>query len=395
MMISFHEALDLLTENAPALSTERCRIEQAAGRVLREQIHADRDFPPFDRVMMDGYAIRSDVLSKCRDFQIAGSAAAGQVTQVMPEQRECCVEVMTGAPLPHGADCVVPVEEVSFAAPNRIHVSASFECAAGKFIHRAGIDAQAGNVLIESGCLLGSKEIGVASACGMGWLEVSRRPVIRVFATGDELVPVDQVPAPHQIRQSNAHAIRGALHRGGYEVSQVGVIRDNIEEAEAILKQELGACDWLILTGAVSKGARDFIPMILGRLGSRKLFHGVLQRPGKPAGCWLGPDGQMIVALPGNPVSALVGLHALVLPALAKADGMTTPRKRRVAVAESVERLDSMTLHLPVSLDDGGRALAEATHNSGDFIGLLRSDGFITLPPREVADTEFSFTPWL
>jgi molybdopterin biosynthesis enzyme len=103
----------------------------------------------------------------------------------------------------------------------------------------------------------------------------------------------------------------------------------------------------------------------------------------------------MIVALPGNPVSALVGLHALVLPALAKADGMTTPRKRRVAVAESVERLDSMTLHLPVSLDDGGRALAEATHNSGDFIGLLRSDGFITLPPREVADTEFSFTPWL
>jgi molybdopterin molybdotransferase len=394
MMISFHDAFDLLTENAPALSTERCRIEQAAGRVLREAIHADRDFPPFDRVMMDGYAMRSGELEKCRDFLIAGSAAAGQAAQIMPERGEC-LEVMTGAPLPHGADCVVPLEDVSFAEPNRIHVSASFECAAGKFIHRAGIDAQAGNVLIKSGCLLGSKEIGVAAACGLGWLEVSRRPVIRVFATGDELVPVDHVPAPHQIRQSNAHAIRGALHRGGYEVSRIGIIRDNIEEAEAVLKQEIGSCDWLILTGAVSKGARDFIPMVLGRLGCRKLFQGVLQRPGKPVGCWLGPDGQMIVALPGNPVSALVGLHALVLPALAKACGMTTPRKRIVPVVGSVERLDSMTLHLPVSLDDGGRALAEATHNSGDFIGLLRSDGFITLPPREVADTEFSFTPWL
>ena len=140
-MISFDEALHLLTANAPVISTERCRIEQVAGRVLREAIHADRDFPPFDRVMMDGFALRSEELSKCRDFRIAGSAAAGQATHVMPEQSGCCLDVMTGAPLPHGADCVVPIEEVVFPEPGRIHVSASFESAPWKFIHRTGSDA--------------------------------------------------------------------------------------------------------------------------------------------------------------------------------------------------------------------------------------------------------------
>jgi molybdopterin molybdotransferase len=394
-MITFSEALDLLTANAPVMPSERCRIEQAAGRVLREAIHADRDFPPFDRVMMDGYAMRSEELSKCRDFRIAGSAAAGRTTHVMPEQGGCCLEVMTGAPLPHGADCVLPLEQVSFPEPGRVRVSESFEWVAGEFIHCAGSDASAEQVLIESGCLLGSKEIGVAAACGMGWLEVSRRPVIRVFATGDELVAVDQEPAAHQIRQSNAHAIRCALQRGGYEVSHIGMIGDNKEEAENVLRNELASGDWLVLTGAVSKGARDFIPAVLGRLGCTKIFHGVLQRPGKPAGCWLGPGGQMIVALPGNPVSALVGLHALVLPALAKASGMKAPRTRMVATADRMERLGGMTLHLPVSLGDDGRVRAEATHNSGDFIGLLRSDGFVTLPPREVGGTDFPYTPWL
>ena len=150
-----------------------------------------------------------------------------------------------------------------------------------------------------------------------------------------------------------------------------------------------------MITGAVSKGARDFVPALLDSLGCRCLFHGVAQRPGKPAGCWQGPDGQVVMALPGNPVSALTGLHAFVLPALAVMVGLPVPKPRLVIPAGRLEGLPGMTQHLPVKLGDDGRAHAAPTGNSGDFIGLLRSDGFVTIPPRGGITAAFPFTPWL
>ncbi len=381
--------------NAAVLPAERCRIEHAAGRVLRGEIRADRDFPPFDRVMMDGYALRSSDLATGRSFQIAGSAPAGKAAYVLPESPGCCVEVMTGAPLPYGADCIVPVEDVSIGQSGEVEVAPSFEFFPGKFIHRAGSDTAAGEILLRPGFLLGSREIGIAASCGAAWLEASCLPVISVFATGDELVAVDQVPSAHQIRQSNAHAIRCALQRAGHEVAHCGTLGDDAPRSEGALRLQLESSDWLILTGAVSKGARDFIPATLAKLGCRQLFHGVAQRPGKPAGCWIGPAGQMIVALPGNPVSALVGLHALVLPALAAASGRTPAKARLVVPGRGIEGLETMTLHLPVTIGDDGRACATATSNSGDFTGLLRSEGFITLPPRGGVSSAVPFTPWL
>jgi molybdopterin molybdotransferase len=165
--------------------------------------------------------------------------------------------------------------------------------------------------------------------------------------------------------------------------------------SEAILRARLADCEWVVLTGAVSKGSRDFIPALLGRLSCKRLFHGVAQRPGKPAGCWLGPAGQVVLALPGNPVSALTGLHAFLLPALAVASGLPEPAPRMVVPRERIDGLPGMTHHLPVKLAADGRAQAAATGNSGDFIGLLRSDGFITLPPRGGIHAAFPFTPWL
>jgi molybdopterin molybdotransferase len=153
--------------------------------------------------------------------------------------------------------------------------------------------------------------------------------------------------------------------------------------------------DWLIFTGAVSMGARDFLPRLLGELCCTCIFHGVAQRPGKPAGFWLGPQGQAIMALPGNPVSAIIGLHAFVLPALSVAAGLPRPAPRRVIPATPFNPLPGMTLHLPVSLDEAGRAHAAPTGNSGDFIGLLKSDGFVTVPPRGEPQLAFPFQPWI
>lgn len=398
-MLSFREALDLLLRHTPLLAAHSCRIEQAAGRVLREEIRADRNFPPFDRVMMDGYALRmADWQTGHRTFRVTGCAPAGQPTVDLSDEAGACVEVMTGAPLPVGADCIVPLEEVTRPATGEIRIDDSFESVAGRFIHPAASDAPAGTLLLRPGVLLGSREIGVAASCGAAVLEVSRMPKIAVIATGDELVAVDESPAAHQIRQSNAHAIGCALHRAGYQVSHVGTLGDDNGSSMQVLLETLAGCEWLVLTGAVSKGARDFLPGMLNAMGCTRLFHGVAQRPGKPAGCWIGPGGQVIMALPGNPVSALTGLHAFVMPALAVASGLPVPTRRRVIPTDEIAGLPGLTHHLPVTLRDDGRAEAAATGNSGDFIGLLRSDGFVTLPPRSDIpgiSAALPFTPWI
>lgn len=393
-MIPFREALDLLLGAVSILPIERVRVEAAAGRVLRQEILADRDVPAYDRVMMDGYALRSAGLLGGRVFHVAGQAPAGREAVIMPETPASCLEVMTGAPLPLGADCIVPVEETNRTGPDEITLAPGFEHVEGRFIHTRGSDGGEGDLLLEAGVLLGSRHIGVAASCGAAWLEVSRKPVVTVFSTGDELVPVDETPAPHQIRQSNGHAIRCALERAGHPPGHVETLADDPDAARGILESRLAASDFVVLTGAVSKGSRDFIPGLLDSLGCARLFHGVAQRPGKPAGCWIGPAGQVVMALPGNPVSALTGLHAFVLPALAVASGVPLPKPRLVIPGARMDGLPGMTQHLPVTLGADGRALPAPTGNSGDFIGLLKSDGFVTLPPRGGVSAAVPFTPW-
>lgn len=395
-MVSFHEALELLLKNAPLMPAESCHIEEAAGRVLRGEILADREFPPFDRVMMDGYALRfADWQSGHRAYRVTGSAPAGQAMATLSGDAGSCIEVMTGAPCPHGADCIVPVEEVTGRDADSVKFSEAASPLPGRFIHLEGSDAAAGQVLLECGRVLGSREIGVAAACGTAWLSVSKIPQIAVIATGDELVPVHESPELHQIRQSNAHSLAAALRIAGQAPACVGVVGDDVSISRPVIEELLASHDWLVFTGAVSKGARDFVPSLLAGLDCRKIFHGVAQRPGKPVGCWIGPDGQVILALPGNPVSALTGLYTLLLPGLAVASGRTPPTLRRVVMDDRSMQLPDFTRHLPVTLRADGRAEPAATGNSGDFIGLLNSDGFITLPPQGTSVAAFPFTPWL
>ena len=397
-MLSFREALDLLLRNTPLMPAENRRIDEAAGRVLREEIRADRAIPPFDRVMMDGYALRlADWRAGCRTYRVTGCAPAGQPMAYLSEMPDSCVEVMTGAPLPGGADCIVPVEEISRSATDEIVIADTFDAVAGRFIHPTASDAPAGAVLLRPGSLLGSREIGVAASCGAAFLKVSRLPRITVIATGDELVAVNETPAAHQIRQSNAHAIDCALRHAGFIVRNGGTLGDEHVAAGQVLLDPLAGCEWLVLTGAVSRGGHDFLPGLLDGMGCGRLFHGVAQRPGKPAGCWVGPGGQMIMALPGNPVSALTCLHAFVLPALAVACGLPAANPRWVIPDDRMVGLPGMTHHLPVTLRDDGRVEAAATANSGDFIGLLKSDGFVTLPPRDEGEqvpSAVPFIPW-
>lgn len=392
-MISFPQAFALTLQHAPRMGVERCAIENASGRVLRSAVVADRDFPPYDRVMMDGFALRwSAIQAGVRKFLIGNSAPAGHAQVALPEAFDGCSEVMTGAVLPAGAECIVPVEWTRRVGDTVFLLDEKSLIEQGRFIHRCGSDRQQGEEILLPGMLLGSREMGVAASCGAHQLDVSRQPCIAVIPTGDELVVVDTIPQPHQIRQSNGYAIAAALQRDGYACEVIQPWRDTGEREK--WWDDLSKYDWLIFTGAVSMGRHDFLPRWLEEMSCEKIFHGVAQRPGKPMGFWRGAEGQAILALPGNPVSALTGLHTLALPALAVGSCRLPCPKRWVTAAEPFPGIPKMTQHLPVKVDADGRAHPAPCGNSGDFIGLLRSDGFVSISPDEPNQSAYVFTPW-
>jgi len=400
-MLSPAEAEKLILEAMPLAPTEKSPIAEAHGRVLRAGIRAERDLPPFDRATMDGYALRSAAVAEgVSRFRIEAVQAAGQPPRALGAEREACVEIMTGAPLPAGADAVVPYEETSrddaimILAPGRIF-------APGSAVHRRGSDHRAGETVVQAGTRLTGREIAVAAACGCASLEVSRQPAIAVIATGDELVEVDTAVAAHQIRRSNDYALAAALAQAGYPRVERFHLRDVRREVEDLLRRVLAEYEVILLTGGVSKGKFDLVPAELERQGVRKVFHGVAQRPGKPFWFGVGPGRQPVFALPGNPVSSYIGLHRYVLPALAAAAGLVVPPPRRVALAAAFTFEPKLTRFLPVALverPEGGQQAAPVPGNtSGDFAGLVGTDGFVELPP-ELAEFPpgyvAPFRPW-
>ena len=389
---------------------EDCPLGDAHGRALRADLKADRDLPPFDRVTMDGYALRASALAAgVRIFRVEGVQAAGMVARALGPKADACVEIMTGAALPAGADCVVPYEETVRAegAPGKIAPPAmTVTREAGKFssgnaIHRRGSDHRAGDVIVPGGTRLTGRELAVAAACGHAILTVSHRPKIAVVSSGDELVEVEAGVAPQQIRRSNDHALRAALALAGYPRVERFHVRDVREEIEHRLWHLLAEYDVLLITGGVSKGKFDFLPGELARQGVRKIFHGVAQRPGKPF--WFGMSSRStpVFALPGNPVSAYTCLHRYVLPALAQSSGLMPGVGRLAALGTAVSFKPKLAYLLPVKLSSGPRAelraMPEAINTSGDFAGLVGTDGFVELPAERdefPAGEVVRFWPW-
>lgn len=374
-----------------------CPIDQCAGRVLREDVIADRPLPPFDRAMMDGYALRVDAIAHVDLFKITDEAPAGAPAKALAPEIGSCIEIMTGAVLPTGADCVVPYEETEPAGKNRIRLIRPMEVAAGAAIHRAGSDHSTGEALIRAGRVIGSREVAIAATCGYAMLRVSRRPRITIVSTGDELVPVSESPQPHQIRRSNDLMLETALLRAGYPAGQRRHLPDEPENATAALTTLLAENDIVLVSGGISMGKKDFIPAALDANGLVCHFHGVAQKPGKPMGFWSRPDAA-VFALPGNPLSTLACLHHYILPALRHASGGAGHLPQRVTLAAPAKGHPNRTVFSPVSLDADHRATPRAVQNSGDLVSILESDGYVELPPSEgahPADSAFAFHPWL
>ena len=400
-MLTPADAEKLIGEHLTPFRREDCPLAGAHGRVLLTDLRADRDLPPFDRVTMDGYALRCAALAAGeRKFQVQAVQAAGMRPFQLGAAPTACIEIMTGAVLPEGADCIVPYEETTRDGAN-ITVTGAVP-AAGQAIHRRGSDHRAGKVIVPAGTRLTGREIAVAASCGYATLSVSQVPKIAVIATGDELVEVETPVAAHQIRRSNDYALRAALGLAGYPQVERFHLRDVRHEIEHQLWHIVAEFDAVLITGGVSKGKFDFLPSELDQQGVKRIFHGVAQRPGKPF--WFGVSGRgtPVFALPGNPVSSYTCLHRYVLPALARASGATRTPPGTVALATPVPFKPKLTYFLPVKLSSGPRAERLATpdpsNTSGDFAGLVGTDGFVELAADQTefpAGTLAPFWSWV
>lgn len=383
--------------NLPPTALIDCPLEKCAGRILREPIIADRPFPPFNRAMMDGYAIRVADISKADMFRITAQAPAGTAAQTLSTEIGSCIEIMTGAVVPEGADCVVPYEETETVNAKHMRITAPEDQSTGDAIHPIGSDQKSGATLIESGRIMGAREISIAATCGYTSLKVSKLPSIAIVSTGDELVPVSETPEQHQIRRSNDHLIENALARVGFPSQQRIHLADEADSACTKLAQLIAENDIVIISGGISMGKKDFIPEALSSNGLSCHFHGVAQRPGKPFGYW-SHQSCAVFALPGNPLSTLTCLHHYVIPSIAIALQQTqTPPHQTVSLVEPAKAHPKLTVYLPVKLGTGNRAAPCPPRNSGDLVSILESDGSILLPPADdpyPVGSEFAFYPW-
>lgn len=381
-MLDVDRADALIREHISPLGTRRCHLREAAGMVLAETVEADRDQPPMDRVMMDGIAIRHRAWEEGRrQFRVLGTQAAGHPAMAL-DDAQACLEVMTGACLPAGCDCVIPVERIGRDG-EAATVEADYVPAPGQFIHPRGSDYGAGTELLRPGALLRGAELAILAANGMESVEVARLPGVSIISTGDELVAAGRPVAEYQVRSSNDTAMAASLARLGLDRIRTLRVADDPDRLLHDIGRELEESDLLVLSGGVSMGKFDFLPGVLDRLGVRQIFHKVRQRPGKPM--WFGTTeaGKAVFALPGNPVSALTCLHRYVIPAILRAMGGDPPLLR-ATLAAPYDFEPALSCFLPVKIgyDRDGRVMAEPcpTNTSGDFASLARTDGFVELP---------------
>lgn len=383
-MLTPAEAEALIVQHLPPLPIESLPVGLCAGAVLREDVHAERDHPPFDRVMMDGIALQSAAVGDRRSFQIQATQAAGDPPLALLSPAHC-IEIMTGAVLPAGCDAVVPVEKIRVAGGVAV-LQDEVAVRLGQNVHARGSDSLRGARLLEAGVRLEAPDVATAAGAGMARLKVSRQPAFMVISTGNELVEPGDPMETWQIRRSNAYGVAAALRRRGFQRVADDHLPDDAATLTARLKAHLQSYDVLILSGGVSMGKFDLVPAALAACGVQQLFHKVAQRPGKPFWFGMAPNGSAVFALPGNPVSTLVCLARYVVPAMDRALGVRDAQSgERIALAAAVSWDPPLAGFLPVTVetDEEGRSWARAAaHNgSGDFAALAGTRGFVELPP--------------
>lgn len=384
-LLSVEEALAMVLAQVSPLGGEQVSLLEALGRTLAEDIVAAYDIPPLSNAAMDGYALRAaDSARATREqplrLRVVGDLAAGYTTDRVVGVGEA-IRIMTGAPVPAGADTVVPFEETTFAAT---WVELTRPLAAGQNIRRAGEDVQRGATILARGALLRAAEIGMLAALGRAQVLVTRRPRVGILATGDEVIEIDAPLTPGKIRNANSYSNAAQVLAAGGEPVLLGIAHDRIEEISAAVRRGLAlGVDLLITSGGISVGDFDLVKRVLAAEGEIGFWQ-VRMRPGKPLA--FGRIGGIpFLGLPGNPVAAMLSGELFVRPALARMLGQrATPRPTLWAtLEESVKGKVGFRYYLRVTLQEReGRTYARLTgaQGSGILLSMVQAQGLAILP---------------
>lgn len=385
----FDDAVGIVLEKAAGLrlpTAEVASLLACGGRVLAEAVVADRDQPPFHRSARDGFAVRALDAGSGENLTVVGQVRAGERWTGGALGRGAAVEIMTGAPVPEGADAVVMVEHVERMGDS-IHLAAGRTVRAGENIVFRGSEARAGQVVLAAGTVIEGAEIALAAACGRAELKVFRRPRVAIVATGDELVEVEATPGPEQIRNSNGYGLAELVARAGGEAVRLRIARDRREDLEKMIG-EARTCDLMLLSGGVSMGKYDLVEEVLEGLGAEFFFTGVRMQPGKPVVFGRLPASVFFFGLPGNPVSTQVTFHCFVEPmlrAMGGAAGVRGPRFVQATLGEDVAGKAGLMRVLPARLvSDRVRPEVRLVgwQGSGDMAANARANCYAVLPPE-------------
>ena len=384
-MISVAEAIQVVRQRTPALSTERVALDDALGRVLAEDVVADTDLPPFDRAQMDGYAVRAqDVKEAPVRLRIAGESAAGKGWHHQLEEGQA-VRIMTGAPVPAGADSVQQVE-VTHELKDGTVVELLESVETGKSIVPRGSEITAGEIVLRAGTTINAAMPAVLAAFGYAQVEVFRKPRVGVLATGSELVAVDQKPGQDQIRDSNNYSISAYAELAGAVVERLPLTGDETSLLKIQLAEAANRCDVIVTSGGVSMGVYDVTKAALKELDAELFFERVALRPGKPTVFARLSNGTLVFGLPGNPVSVSVTFNLFARTALLAMQGAAEPAlKRETAVlARTVKGTTDRENYLPAQLttNDDGELVAFPLKwgGSSDFVAFALTTALVIVP---------------
>ena len=390
-MISVSDATQFVKDQTQILPIEEVALANACDRFLAENVIADSDLPPFDRSQMDGYAVRAaETQNAPVRLRIVGESAAGRGWHNTMKAGEA-VRIMTGAPLPCGADSVQQVELTQDIEPDLVEILQPVPV--GRSIVRRGTEVKRGECVLNSGLQIHAAMLATLASFGYSEVQVRRRPRVAVLATGSELVSVTQQPGPDQIRDSNNYAIGAYAELAGAVVERLPLAGDEIELLKRQIAEAAERSDVVITSGGVSMGVYDFTKAALNELGCEVFFERVSLRPGKPTVFARLPNGTLVFGLPGNPVSVSVTFNLFARPALLKMQGASqeTMLEERAVLARSVKGSAERESYLPASLrtDDKGQLLAEALKwgGSSDFVAFTRATALLIVP-QGVAELE-------
>jgi molybdopterin molybdotransferase len=382
-MIGYREARELVISRVTGLvgvlETEAVPLREAVGRVLAHDIVSDRDYPPFDRSIRDGYAVPAADTRAGAQLKCIGELKAGDTPSVSVSAGNC-IQIMTGAALPDGADAVVMIEHTARAGDN---VTLDRAVKSGQHVVRKGSEQAAGGIILAAGVRIGFAEIAAAAQVGASHPVVTRRPRVAVLSTGDEVVDFASTPGPFQIRNSNSVSLGAQISLLGRESVILGNAKDSLDDLRAKISAGLEA-DALILSGGVSMGKYDLVEPVLREFGAEFVFDAVAIRPGKPvvfAIC----KGKPVFGLPGNPVSTMVTFDLFVQPALdilAGAEVRPLPFVQAVLTAPLSEK-PGLTHFLPAQIswrDETARVSPIVWQGSGDVVAMARANCLMVVP---------------